>query len=218
MRNHGPDGRTSARHRPFVVAALLMLGVVASAGAAGAEPIRIIVNFTVVGSPSDPEFGSATASGFVSVVTTQDPGTEVLLPGGFGAEALSFSWGGVTWDTSNADVYLIGREASGRIGKWAAGGSPAGFDGLSASAAPDFRVVFCVTDDINVCSSITFEYTTALSPTLGVFTGFVPNFSIQRQPLDAPVPEPMTLLLVGSGLGALAVRRRRADPRSTRRQ
>jgi hypothetical protein len=207
MANHRSDARAGAPPRPLVVAALLILGGLVSATTAAADPIRVIVTFDVVGSAADPDFAGATASGFFSVITTQEPGTDVLRPEGLGAEALAFTWAGVSWDATNADVYHIGRRTSGSLSAFGVGGSPAGFNGISLTS-PDFRMTFCETED-GTCSNITFEYSTTRSAELGIFTAFVPFFSIERQPVESPspTPEPMTLLLVGSGLCAVAARR-----------
>jgi hypothetical protein len=189
---------------------LMLGGLTALPSSASAEPVRVSINFTVVGSPADPDFGSSTATGSFTFVTAQEAGTDVMRPEGFGLETMAFSWAGVEWDATNADIYRIGREQpDGRIFAFSVGGKPSGLD--LSFASPDFRLLFCVANvqgpDTN-CSSTVFEYSTARSSTLGIFTGFIPNLSISREPIEAPVPEPMTLLLVGSGLGAIAARRR----------
>ena len=193
-----------------VTAAFLTLAALAFPPSSAADPVRVSVAFSVVGSDADPDFGDATADGSFSFVTAQEPGTDVLRPEGFGLESMSFTWAGVDWTTANADVYRVGREPDGRVFAFSLGGTPSGLD-LSL-ATPDFRLLFCVADVITPeggCSHITFDYTTSRSGALGTFTAFVPQLSILREPVDAPIPEPMTLLLVASGLGAFAARRRR---------
>ena len=185
-----------------------ILSVVVPSSAA-ADPIRVISGFDVIGSAADPDFAGATASGFFSVITTQEPGTDVLRPEGFGVETLAFTWAGVTWDTSNADVYHIGRRTNGNISAFELGGSPAGFNGISLTS-PDFRLTFCDNEDFTCSINIKLEYSTTRSAELGIFTAFVPIMFVGYQPVESrsPTPEPMTLLLVGSGLCAVAARRR----------
>jgi hypothetical protein len=197
------------RRQSSLAAAFLILGSLALPASATAEPIRISVAFTVTGSPADPDFGTVTSTGLFSFITAQPPGTDVLYPDGLGLETMSFNWAGVDWSTTNADVYRIGREPDGRVFAFSVGGTPSALD-LSASV-PDFRLLFCVADvqtPEGGCSYIRFDYSTSASSTLGTFTGFVSQLSVSREPVDAPVPEPMTILLVAGGLGAIAARTR----------
>ena len=198
----------------FAVAFLTLCGL-ALPTVSLADPVRISVTFTVVGSPADPDFGGSTAAGAFSFITAQPPGSDVLSPEGFGLETLSFNWAGVEWDTTNADVYRIGREPDGRVFAFSVGGTPGGLD--LSPVAPEFRLVFCianVTTPETDCSHIRFDYSTLRSATLGTFTGFVPQLSVAREPVEAPVPEPMTVLLVASGLGAIAARGRARGART----
>jgi hypothetical protein len=191
-----------------VTAVFLTLAALAFPSSSAADPVRVSIEFSVVGADADPDFGDATADGSFSFVTAQEPGTDVLRPEGFGLLSMSFTWAGVDWTTANADVYRVGREPDGRVFAFSLGGTPSGLD-LSL-ATPDIRLLFCVADVITEepCSHFTFDYSTSRSAALGTFTAFVPFLSITREPVDAPIPEPMTLLLVASGLGAFAARRR----------
>jgi hypothetical protein len=193
-----------------VTAVFLTLAALAFPSSSAADPVRVSIEFSVVGADADPDFGDATADGSFSFVTAQEPGTDVLRPEGFGLLSMSFTWAGVDWTTANADVYRVGREPDGRVFAVSLGGTPSGLD-LSL-ATPDVRLLICVSNVIitpeGFCSHITFDYSTSRSAALGTFTAFVSGLSITREPVDAPIPEPMTLLLVASGLGAFAARRR----------
>ena len=193
-----------------LTAVFLTFGGLALPSSSAAEPLRVTVTFSIIGSSAEPDFGASIGTGQFSFVTTQPPGTDVLNPAGFGLETMSFNWAGVDWDPSNTDVYRIGLEPDSRPFAFSVGGAASGLD-LSL-AVPDFRLLFCVADirtPTNDCSNITFEYSTSRSTTLGTFTGLLAQMSVAREPLDeAPVPEPMTLLLVGSGLGAIVARGR----------
>ena len=194
----------------LLIAVFLMLGHLVFPSSAAGDPVRVTVTFDVVGSPADPDFGPSTGHGVFSFVTSEVPGTDVLRPEGFGLETMAFTWTGVDWDTTNSDVYRIGREFDGRVFSFTVSGTPAGMD-LSPTT-PDFRLAFCVGNVppffSDGCSNFTFEYSTLRSTMLGTFTGFVPVLSVTREPLEAPVPEPMTVLLVASGLAAMAARGR----------
>jgi hypothetical protein len=193
-----------------VAAVFLTLCGLALPPSATADPVRITVAFTPTGSPADPDFGAATGSGMFSFVTNEAPGTDVLRPEGFGLETMSLTWAGVNWNTTNSDIYRIGRELDDRVFAFSVGGTPAGLD--LSTAVPDFRLLFCIAGGrfarISDCSNISFEYSTLRSTTLGPFTGSFGHLSVLTEPIADPVPEPMTLLLVASGLGAMAARRR----------
>jgi hypothetical protein len=70
---------------------------------------------------------------------------------------------------------------------------------------PDFSVA-CGTCGTGLAG---FSYTTPRSAELGIFNGSVTSFSMHLSATPDPVPEPMSLLLVGTGLAGLAAGRRR---------
>jgi hypothetical protein len=172
-----------------------------------ADPVRLTVHFSVAGDAQlDPDFGNATSSGSFSILTKLRAGQEGFdLVNGLDADAVSFTWAGMTWNADNADVLVLGFDAAGAVTRWSLNGIVPGDGGGTSSVLwPDFSVA------CGVCGTgrAGFSYTTPLSAQLGIFSGRVTSFSMQTSATPAPVPEPMSLLLVGTGLAGLAARRR----------
>lgn len=188
--------------RVSVVAALSM----GLPGLAVADPVRLTVHFSVAGDARDPDFGAATSSGSFSILTTLGAGEEGFdLVNGLDADAVSFTWGGTTWTADNADVLVLGFDAAGNVTRWSLDGIvPGGTGGLNFLLAPDFTVA-CGTCGTGRAG---FSYTTPRSAEFGIFSGRVTSFSMQLSATPDPVPEPMSLLLVGTGLAGLAARHR----------
>lgn len=172
---------------------------------AAADPVRLTVLFSVAGDPRDADFGSATSSGSFSILTTLGPGQEGFdLVNGLDADAVAFAWAGATWNADNADVLVLGFDAAGNVTRWSLDGIvPGDAGGMNFVLSPDFTVACgtCTTGRAG------FSYTTPRSAELGIFSGSVTSFSMHLSAPD-PVPEPMSLLLVGTGLAGLAARRR----------
>ena len=175
--------------------------------AAAADPIRVSVQFTVAGDPHDADFGTATSSGSFSILTTLGAGQEKLdLDNGLGADAVSFTWAGKTWSAADADVLVLGFDAAGSVTRWSLNGIvPGDHGGTSFNLWPDFTVA------CGACGTgrAGFFYTTPRSAEFGIFTGSVTSFSTQLSETPSATPEPMSLLLVGTGLAGLASQRRR---------
>jgi hypothetical protein len=187
----------------FGVAALLTV----LPSLAVADPVRLTVHFSVAGDAQlDPDFGNATSSGSFSILTTLRAGQEGFdLVNGLDADAVSFTWAGKTWSADNADVLVLGFDEAGNVTRWSLNGIvPGDGGGTSFMLWPDFSVA------CGVCGigRAGFSYTTPRSAEFGIFSGRVTSFNMDLSATPAPVPEPMSLLLVGTGLAGLAARRR----------
>lgn len=177
--------------------------------AASADPVRLTISFTVAGDTRlDPDYANATSSGFFTVLTTLPLDSRVTDHDGFGATPVSFSWAGTTWTDAEADVVQLGFDADGRLNLWTLAGFVAG-SGTSSSAWPDFSVTFCGFCDPGF--QMRFFYTTPRSPELGIFEGTLTSFTLTQEGEPTPVPEPVSLLLAGTGLAGIFARRRFAQ-------
>lgn len=82
------------------LAAFAAIGFVPSSSAADA--IRLTVEFTVVADAQrDPVYGASVSSGSFSVVTNVPPGKRSFDADGFNADAVDFSWTGMSWMAAN---------------------------------------------------------------------------------------------------------------------
>ena len=195
---------------PFGAAAVLLTVLPAPAVA---EPIRLTVQFTVAGDPRDADFGGATSSGSFSILTNLGAGQEGFdLVNGLDADAVSFTWAGTTWNADNADLLVLGFDGAGNVTRWSLNGIvPGDSGGTNFLVWPDFSVACgdCGTGRAG------FNYTTPRSAELGIFSGRVTSFTMHLSATPPPVPEPMSLLLVGTGVAGLAARRQtRRAPRA----
>jgi hypothetical protein len=187
----------------FLSSAFLLVATVAAPDAA-AEPIT--VTFTAFPDVRDPvNIGAST--GFFTFDSSLIPegGGRLVHDTGLGVTEVDFRWGRTLWTAANADLGYLEFGPSGELLGWTLGDSPGIWGWTYAPAAN-------VVDDIwlNVFTDRTtrFGYTNAGYE--GLLLGRL--FTDSASP---PIPEPATVLLIGTGLTLLArVRRRRAGATS----
>lgn len=187
--------------RLFLSAAFLIVVTAAAPGAA-AEPIT--VTFTVLPDARDPgvNTGASTGSFTFDSSLIPDGGGSLLHDTGLGATQVNFSWGGKLWTTANADLGYLEFGPSGELLGWTLGDTPGIW---SWTYAPAANVVGDIWLNAFPDGTTRFVYTNAGLE--GLFLGQL--FSGSSAP--PVVPEPSTVLLIGTGLTLLArARRRRA--------
>ena len=183
--------------RLFLSSAFLLVATAAAPGA-GAEPIT--VTFTAFPDVRDP-VNTGASTGFFTFDSSLIPegGGSLVHDTGLGATEINFRWGRTLWTTANADLGSLDFGPSGELLGWTLGDSPGIWSWTYAPAAD-------VVDDIFVNAftdgTTRFGYTNAgyQGLLLGeLFTGSVPP----------AIPEPSTILLIGTGLTLLSRARRR---------
>ena len=159
------------------------------------EASPIAVTFTVSASPTDPVYGGQTSAGtFMFDSSLVVPGSIVQdTTAGLDALSIAFNWAGGTWSALNADLWRLQFNQAGTLVAFGLGGEPS-LATLPSSVFPDF-----VINGSHILYSI---------PN-GTFLGNMTGFSVDLDPESQPqVPEPASLLLVGSGIAAAMGRRR----------
>ena len=191
----------SPRSVASVVSALVLcLGV-----SAALEASPIAVTFMVSASPTDPVYRGQTSAGtFTFDSSLVVPGGVVQnTTAGLNALSLAFNWAGGTWSALNADLWGLQFNPAGTLVSFGLGGEPS-LATIPPSVFPDFMI-----------NGSFMLYSTPN----GTFLGHMTGFSVDLDP-DPPsqVPEPASLLLVGSGVAAVVGRRRvrRSRARQTR--
>jgi hypothetical protein len=191
------SGKSLAR---IAVVACLLAGCFTSAWA---DPVRITVDFSVTGEGTPR--GVLSGSGSFSILTDTPAGGGQLenFKQGLNADAVSFSWAGMSWTRATADVPRLIFDMRGSLVYWELAGLPGGLTDISGTTAPDVYVdPFAFLYTIPGRGSHLFQggllsATVKMTPAPRVVDGPTPG------PGPNPVPEPMPLALVGSGLIAL---------------
>jgi hypothetical protein len=185
------------------VAVVVLCGFLIAASAAHADPIT--VTFTAFPAPGDPVNTGPSMGSFTFDSSLIPPGGGKLQNGfGLGATAIDFRWGSTLFTTANADLGEMEFGSSGQLLSWILGGRATAIFGWVASPASE------VVDDIFVS---TFTGSTpgggeSINYTLAGIEGLFQGGLITDSP-PSPVPEPTSMLLIGSGLVGLALRRSR---------
>lgn len=163
-----------------------------------ADPIT--VTFTAYPAAGDP-VNTGPSTGTFTIDSSLVPGGAALItdPAGL-ATSVSFSWGSTVFDVTTADVIELRFNESGALEFWLLGGRTLGLAGWRDQPAE------LVVDDFVIApggGGRSFWYT--LRGIEGTFRG-----TVGTAEAPAPVPEPSTWLLIGSGALALLRRRRSA--------
>ena len=181
-------GRTSG------TLALALVTVILTARIGSADPVR--VSFTAHPAANDPVNTGPSTGTFTFDSSLVVPGALVSDAANGLATDVSFFWGSTLFDITTADLIEMRFDAAGALEFWHLGGRAASL--TSWVSQPGEQVV----DDFSISPGgpgRSFFYT--LQGRAGTFQG-----RVTADP--APVPEPATWLLLGSGAVALLRRRR----------
>ena len=173
---------------------VMLLFSTAAARPCSADPVTI--SFTLFPDPTDvvnlmPAMGRLTYD--TSVIPMN--GGLIIDDAGRLARDIAFTWSGTSWTDANAGVYALQFGEAGNLLHIRMGGAPNGLTTL---------VINPLSDAVNdfILTSPFFSYTLLGQPEERVFIGMMTSPAI--------VPEPGTLLLLGSGAAYLVRRRMRA--------
>ena len=193
------------RTRSRSVAGLVLLGLLALPSGAAADPIT--VTFTAFPAAGDPVNTEPSTGYFVFDSSLIPPGGGQIQDSTFGLGALevNFRWGNTLFTRANADLGELQFKERGQLIAFVLGGtaSETGIGGIyGLISGPADRVI----DDF--FASAFFQPSGGLLYTNAGFAGVLEG-RIEARSLVGPVPEPSTILLLGTGLAASIVRRRR---------
>jgi hypothetical protein len=172
---------------------------------AHAEPIR--VTFTAIPAAGDP-VNTSPSTGFFTFDSSLIPaggGTVQDSTFGLGASEVDFRWSRTHFTTANADIGELQFSPAGDLLAFVLGGtaSPTGMGGIySYIIGPASAVI----DDIFVTSFAGVGGASGITYTNAGVEGAL-HGRLVTDAVPAPVPEPSTILLLGTGALALARRR-----------
>jgi hypothetical protein len=181
---------------------ILALGAVTSARA---EPIT--VTFTAFPAAGDPVNTSSSTGSFTFDSSLIPAGGGLIQDSSFGLGVtdVNFRWSNTLWSRANADVGELQFSSSGALLAWVLGStlSPTGRGGIySYVTSPASAVV----NDIFVSTFAGIGGASRIVYTNAGFEGALIG-RLLTDSVPAPVPEPSTIFLLGTGAALLARRR-----------
>lgn len=175
-----------------------------------AHAVLIVVNFSVLGDPTDPANGGKTANGSFTFDSSIIPvgGGSILFPATSG---LNFAWDGTNWNDANttfgyiADFPGLTFDSGGNLIAWFVGGDANGPGVINGNifASNDFSITAGSNPGGYPAQFVYHDQGTWL-----VYYGST-TWSVSTDGGPAPAPEPGAVALLGPGLLALGLIRRR---------